>query len=57
MKQAYPPMVFDFGEGNGLTSPWSTFKYEEMCGYFRIYGLLEHPAEDCHGPPDMSAAG
>ncbi|KAL6140824.1 hypothetical protein ACLB2K_059117 [Fragaria x ananassa] len=45
VKQAYPPMVFEFGEGNDLTSAWLTFKYERMCGFCLICG-----------PPDMSAA-
>ncbi|KAL6144915.1 hypothetical protein ACLB2K_055605 [Fragaria x ananassa] len=48
-------MVFEFGEGNDLTSAWLTFKYERMCGFCRIYWLLEHLASGCRGPPDMSA--
>ncbi|KAL6182914.1 hypothetical protein ACLB2K_044326 [Fragaria x ananassa] len=56
VKQAYPLMVFEFGVGNDLTSAWLTFKYERMCGFCRIYGLLEHPTSGCRGPPDMSTA-
>ncbi|KAL6146463.1 hypothetical protein ACLB2K_057142 [Fragaria x ananassa] len=42
--------------GNDLTSAWLTFKYERMCGFCWICGLLEHPVSGCCGPPDMSAA-
>ncbi|KAL6134415.1 hypothetical protein ACLB2K_066646 [Fragaria x ananassa] len=56
VKQAYPLMVFEFGEGNVLTSAWLTFKYERMCRFCRICGLLEHLLSGCHGSLDMSAA-
>ncbi|KAL6137667.1 hypothetical protein ACLB2K_062956 [Fragaria x ananassa] len=35
VKQAYPLMVFEFGEGNVLPSAWLTFKYERMCMLMR----------------------
>ncbi|KAL6140950.1 hypothetical protein ACLB2K_059242 [Fragaria x ananassa] len=56
VKQTYPPMVFEFEEGNVLTSAWLTFKYGRMCGFCRICGLLEYLASGCHGSLDMSAA-
>ncbi|KAL6214009.1 hypothetical protein ACLB2K_013447 [Fragaria x ananassa] len=55
MKQAYPPIRFDFGEGVDLTSVMLTFKYERICGFCKLCGLLEHKAGGCQGPPDMSA--
>ncbi|KAL6201665.1 hypothetical protein ACLB2K_025377 [Fragaria x ananassa] len=57
VKQAYPPMRFDFGEGTDQTFVLLTFKYERFCCFFRTCGLLKHKPEGCQGPPDMSVAG
>ncbi|KAL6217286.1 hypothetical protein ACLB2K_010503 [Fragaria x ananassa] len=56
VKQAFPPMRFEFGEGADLTVTMLTFKYERTCGFCRVCGLLEHKAGGCQGPPNMSAA-
>ncbi|KAL6206534.1 hypothetical protein ACLB2K_023782 [Fragaria x ananassa] len=58
MKQAFPPMRFEFGKGVDLTVTMLTFKYERMCGFCKACGLLEHKASGCQGPPNMlEAAG
>ncbi|KAL6191242.1 hypothetical protein ACLB2K_037633 [Fragaria x ananassa] len=56
VKHAFPPMQFKFGTGVDLTVPMLTFKYECMCGFCRVCGLLEYKAGGCQGPPNMLVA-
>ncbi|KAL6193955.1 hypothetical protein ACLB2K_035039 [Fragaria x ananassa] len=56
VKQAFLPMLFEFGEGKDLTTAVLTFKYERMCGFCKVYGLLEHYPGRCKGPLNMSEA-
>ncbi|KAL6194616.1 hypothetical protein ACLB2K_035697 [Fragaria x ananassa] len=53
--RAFPPMRFEFGKGADLIVTMLTFKYKRMCGFCRACGLLEHKADGCQGPPNMSA--
>ena len=36
VKQAFPPMLFEFGKGKDLIAAMLTFKYERMCGFCRV---------------------
>ncbi|XP_062009301.1 uncharacterized protein LOC133725908 [Rosa rugosa] len=55
VKQACPPMLFEFGTGKDVISARVTSRYEKMVGFCRVCGLLEHRASDCTGQPVIGA--
>ncbi|KAL6194063.1 hypothetical protein ACLB2K_035147 [Fragaria x ananassa] len=54
VREAFPPMPFEFVLGDRKTMVMLSFKYERVVGFCRVCGLLEHRSPGCGGPPDVT---
>ncbi|KAL6225918.1 hypothetical protein ACLB2K_004767 [Fragaria x ananassa] len=54
VREAFPPMPFDFDLGDRKATVMLSFKYERVVGFCRVCELLEHLSQGCGGPPDVT---
>ncbi|KAL6182465.1 hypothetical protein ACLB2K_043884 [Fragaria x ananassa] len=56
VREAFPPMLFEFDLGGRKATVMLSFKYERVVGFCRVCELLEHLSQGCGGPPDVTKA-
>ncbi|KAL6194332.1 hypothetical protein ACLB2K_035416 [Fragaria x ananassa] len=54
VREAFPPMPFEFDLGDWKATVMLSFKYERLVGFCRVCGLLEHLSQGCGSPPDAT---